>query len=365
MASFRQNPNTGKWSFVIDIGSDPLTGKRKQKTVSKDNNGKVFDTERDARKYALKMEQDIERGKRFDSVTMEHFMTDFFKRVVSEQVSEVTYDNQWQIARNYIIPYLGKVKVEKITDAHIENLYERLLNDEVERGIIRNVSIVISKTLSHAQKKKLIVDNPMKIVTKPSYKPAKAAVWSREQVMQFLDGTRDSKFYALYVTASETGMRRSELLALLWKDVDIDNKTITINKALKYSSASKLHVRNPKTENSRRTIRIPQKVVDVLNEHKTKQMENVPIVFDNLGEYFRLGELSRYFQVDRERVGLPYATFHGLRHAHATYLLSKRFSARVVADRLGDTVATVLETYAHVLHSMQDEVASTLDDDWG
>jgi integrase len=364
MAAYKQNPKTKRWYFVIDVGYD-IHNKRKQKTISKDDKGKTFENEQQARRYAVKIEQEITRGKKFESVGFEDFITEFFKRVVKEQVSEVTYLNQWQIAKNYIIPYLGKMKIEKITDNHIEGLYQKLLGDGVARGIIRNSSIVLSKTFRHAkEKKKIIMDNPMDVVTKPSYKPAKTSVWSREQVIAFLDGCVNSKFYAIYVTAAETGMRRGELLALEWKNINFDKGTIVINHALKYTPELKLFVSGTKTQNSRRTIRISKKVIDVLTEHKENQMNGVNIVFDNFGEYYRLGELSRYFQVDRELLGLPYMKFHGLRHAHATYLLSKGFDAKRVAERLGDTVTTVLETYAHVIDSMQDDVVNALNEDW-
>lgn len=359
MASFKQRGKN--WFFIIDVGIDLVTGRRRQKTVSKDAQGRPFETERDARKAALKMEQDIERGKKFESITLQEFMVQFFEKVVSEKVEEVTYDNQWQAAKDYVIPYLGHMMIDKITDIHIENLYDKLLKQGVQKGTIRNVGIVLSKTFKHANKKRLIMDNPMKLVTTPTYKPKKQNVWSPEQVDDFLESSKGSKFHNLYIVAESSGMRRGELLGLHKTDVNLDAAKITINKAVKYSRKSKKHLKGTKTENSRRTIEIPQYAVAALREQMKSQMEGVDIVFDNFGSYYLPNELSRTFGLDCKKSGLPPITFHGLRHAHATHLLSVGFSVAQVAERLGDTKETIMKTYAHVLPISQGQIAASLD----
>lgn len=359
MASFKQSERTGKWYFVLDVGKDTL-GDRSQKTFSKDYAGKPFLTENDARKHAFKVEEDIKRGKKFVSVDLESFITNYFQKVVVEEVEETTYDLQWSAVQHHILPYLGKKKVDKLTDSQIEAYYEKIMEEGVSRASIRIIRMVLSKTFRYAQKKKVVVDNPMKLVDTPSYKPKKQNIWSPEEVDKFLDSAKGSKFYNCYVLAEASGMRRGELLGLKWSEVNFDKATITINKAVKYSKKSRKHIKGTKNENGRRTITVPEYAIEALRNQKSQQMEGVQIVFDNFGEYYLPGELSRVFKIDCARSKLPVVTLHGLRHAHATYLLSSGYSVAQVAERLGDTKETIMMTYAHVLPNAQKDIAQFL-----
>src|SRR5690606_22647912 len=204
------------------------------------------------------------------------------------------------------------------------------------------------------------LENPMTLVNVPTYKPMRKKVWSIDDVNLFLEVTKSSKLYILYVLALSTGARRGELLALTWDDIDLDKGTVTISKSVKYSGISKLHVSTTKTENSLRTINIPEKTIIELRKHKENQMEGVNIVADNLGQYFNPNEASRHFLKDCARYKMPKIRFHDMRHTHATILLQNKINPNVVAERLGDTVEMVLKTYSHVLPSMQEEVAETL-----
>lgn len=360
MASFKKSERTGKWYFIIDIGNDPITGTRRQKTISKDSKGRKFETEGAARIAADKMEDEIERGKKFDSVSLKDYITKFYDTHVKGNVAESTYIMQWGIARNYIIPYLGKYKVDKLTDEHIETAIAKMQRDGIKKPVIKNALSVLRKTLRFAQKKRIILENPMTLVNVPTYKPLRKKVWSIDDVNLFLEVTKSSKLYILYVLALSTGARRGELLALTWDDIDLDKGTVTISKSVKYSGISKLHVSTTKTENSLRTINIPEKTIIELRKHKENQMEGVNIVADNLGQYFNPNEASRHFLKDCARYKMPKIRFHDMRHTHATILLQNKINPNVVAERLGDTVEMVLKTYAHVLPSMQEEVAETL-----
>ena len=360
MASFKQN-KSGNWSFVIDAGYDKISGRRKQKTISEDDAGKPFKEEHQARSYADKIKEEIMRGRKFDSVKITNYITEFFERIVVEKVSEVTYEHQWMVTRLYIIPYIGKYSVDKINDDHIENYYARLGKDGVSRAYLAQIKLILNKMFKHALKKRIIVENPMNLVTTPTYEPKVKNVLTPEQVDHFLECNRGSKFYTLYVVAESTGMRRGELLSLKWVDVDLEQCKITINKSLKQTKKSGKHVKGPKTENSRRTINIPKYTVEALIAHKKTLLPDAELVFDNFGTFFSPKLVSDNFLRDCKRSSLPHNTLHGLRHAHATHLLKMGFSVADVAARLGDTKETIMRTYAHVLPNAQSEIAAALD----
>ncbi|MCY9593761.1 tyrosine-type recombinase/integrase [Paenibacillus chitinolyticus] len=352
MAYFRRRGD--KWSFTLDVGRDQNTGKRKQKTVS------GFSSEKEARKACSKMERDLEAGKRTDSMKFDDFIKLFFETIVINKVEQGTYNSQWIIVQKYIIPKLGHKKIDKITAVDLDIFYSDLLKDGVSRGYIKNIAQVISKTFKQASIWNYIIKNVAKESSSPSYKPKEMSIWTEEQLTHFLQESREFERHALYVLAGTSGMRIGEILALDWDDIDFKKSTVSITKSLKHTKQKGLHVKRPKTENSKRVIHIPHSTLQVLIEHKNKQLPGVSIVFDNKGSYFYTNNVWRYFISDSAKVGMPRIRLHDLRHTHASILLSWGYNAKVVAERLGDTVETVMNTYAHVLPNMQEEVAIKL-----
>jgi integrase len=363
MAHFRQRGDT--WCFTIDIGRDPITGSRKQKLVSKDDNGRPFKEERDARIYALKMEKDIERGKNFVSITFKAFIETYFDSQICIDVTESTHEYQTVIAKKYLIPALGRFKMDKINDLMIDDIYVKWLKEGMSRGMLRNISVVMSKTFRFARKKRFIVDNPMLLVKTPTYRPPAMMVFDSNQMISFLELAKDSRHYPSYVLALTSGMRLGEIHALTWDDINFETRTVTINKTLKWTKASGLHVKpHPKTKNSFRTIELPQSTLNILSEHKKKQMVGVNIVFDNLGEYYYPSTVSREFGQECIKHELPALHYHCMRHTHATLLLQppNPIPVHVIAMRLGDTVETVMRTYAHVLPNAQEQVVQKINE---
>lgn len=354
MAYFRKRGKT--WHFTASFGKDPHTGERVQ--IARGG----FKDEKEARKAFDKLERDHEKGLKIDSVTVEEFITKFFQTIVINQVSESTYISQWVMVQKHIIPKLGHYKVDKVTVEIIDKLYNELLKDGMSRGYLsKGIAPILSKTFKQAMKWNYVVKNVVKEASAPSYKPKKVEMWSEEQLYSFLNATRQNPRHALYVLGGTSGMRIGEMLALHWSDIDTTRNVISITKSLKYTKSRGLHLKDTKTDNSERTITVPRSTIDALLAHKEKQLPDVPFLFDNFSEFVYPQTAWREFQNDCVTFNMPKMKIHGLRHTHATLLLSKGFNAKVVAERLGDTVETVMRTYAHVLPNMQKEVAASLD----
>jgi integrase len=354
MAYIRQRGKT--WSYTVDGNADPRDpNKRNQITRG------GFKDEREARIAAEKMEIDIAAGKRVDTPTLEKFITMFYETIVVNKVSEGTYQTQWIIATKYIIPKLGRFKLDKISAEQVDMFYNLLIKEGVSRGYIKNIAMVLSKTIKQAVTWNYVVKNVIKEASSPSYKPAKVEVWTEEELSHFLNVSRNLENHALYVLSATTGMRIGEVMSLNWKDIDVVKHRIEITKTLKYSKSKGLYIKpTPKTSNSLRTIVVPKSTIEALQEHKSRQLPDVEIVFDRFGKYVHPHDVWRSFVKESTGLGMKRMKLHGLRHTHATILLGKGFNAAVVAERLGDTVETVLRTYAHVLPSMQQEVADQL-----
>lgn len=352
MAYFRKRGNT--WSFTVDIGRDLLTQKRIQKTQT------GFASEPLARIACDKFLLEHEQGMRSDTITLEAFIKLFLESEVKHQITESSYTNQWQWARDYIIPVLGKHRIDKLKHTHVVAFYNRLLKEGESRGLIRNVAMVLSKTLKAAIVAEYVTKNAAAHASPPSYTPKKITVWTEDEMKDFIERSESSWLHELYVLALTTGMREGEMLALNWTDIDFTRNIITIDKSLKYTGDSGLFIKDPKTPNSFRNITIPKFTMNKLILKREKQAAGIKLVFDDDGEYIYPSAASRYFVRECKKLGLTKIRFHEMRHTHATHLLRK-YSVKVVAERLGDTPLTVLTTYAHVLPSMQDEVAEGID----
>jgi integrase len=183
-----------------------------------------------------------------------------------------------------------------------------------------------------------------------------------------LTAARGDRFYALYVLALTTGMRQGELLALQWRDVDLDAATIAVQRSLSEVNGE-LHHNEPKTASGRRSITLPTMAVQALRSHRAAMLAeghsaaDRPVFCDTIGGWMRKQNLvRRSFRPLLIAANLPTIRFHDLRHTAATMLLEAKEHAKVVQERLGhSTISITLDTYSHVSPSMQRGAADKLD----
>lgn len=340
------------YGFTVDAGKDEQ-GKRKQITRS------GFKTENEAMLEALKIEEQVKKGIFSNAPELREFIPMFFEHV-QHQVSAMTYHNQKHFAEKFIVPRIGHHRMDKITYLQIEEFYQSLLNQNISRGTIRNVSLVLRKAFKTAQKWGIIQSNIASHVRPPAYRPTKMKVWNEEQVKRFLEASKQSPYHVIYTLTLSTGMRIGEVLGLEWDDLDLHNGLLQVQRSLKYTVGVGLHTKEPKNLHSKRTISLPKGTIHALEEHKKNSLP-AKWVFHHVGDPIYPSELSRRFQTDVKKSGILPIRFHDMRHTHATLLLSMGVNPKVVAERLGhSTVITTLDTYSHVMPSMQKEVAERL-----
>lgn len=348
-----------KYSFTIDVGADPVTNKRRQKTVS------GFPSPKEAEKAAAEMITELSRGNLIESkVTLKEFMSDFMDNQVKHAVAENTYFMQKGYADNHIYPVLGNVALKKITPMHIQKFYSQKIDEGLSAGMIQNLGVLLGKVFRAAQEWGMINKNVVQQVRKPTYRPKQMKVWTQEEVNKFLKETQDSRFHVVYLLALTTGMRKGEILGLQWKHIDFQNATISVQQTIVYAN-KKLYLKEPKTAKSRRLITIPEFVVSYLRRYKIMMPPNE---LDTVAQGLRQplaypATLEKVYYQDLDRVDVPRIRFHDMRHTHATILLKLGLNPKVVQERLGHTnIATTLNTYSHVLPSMQKDTAEKLNE---
>lgn len=353
MAYIRKRGST--WYYTVNA-KDPVTNERAP--IIKGG----FASEGEARKAAQKIEDEIETQKRKRCPNLNDFAKMYFESQVKSQVTDATYINQWHYM-GMALERLGKKKMDQISYLDIERFYQDLLQKDVGRGTIKNIALVLNKTFRAAHKWEYIRTNVMQHVKTPTYKPTKMKVWTTKQAKLFLEGTKGTAFHIAYVIALSTGMRIGEILGLQWQDIDFENMTITITRSLKYDLVNRLHLKETKNTSSERTIDIPETIINELREHRKTQLPGLEMVVNWMDKYPYPSDVSREFKCQTKALKLPQIRFHDMRHTHATMLLKMGVHIKIVSERLGHAnITTTLNTYSHVLPSMQKEAAAKLND---
>ena len=213
----------------------------------------------------------------------------------------------------------------------------------------------------------LVIRNVAEAVDRPTVPKHEITPLDVEQAKKFLEAAESDRLHSLYVLALTTGCRQGELFGLEWSDIDLKAGTLMVRRTL-VELSGKITTNEPKTAKGRRLIELPGMAVESLWQHKAKLMveglASCPFVFpDSEGNHLRRQNvLRRSFQPILKRTGLKDVRFHDLRHSSATLLLSAGVHPKVVQERLGHSqIGVTMDTYSHVLPTMQREASGKLD----
>jgi len=198
--------------------------------------------------------------------------------------------------------------------------------------------------------------------------------WGENEIIRFLEAARSTPYYTIFHAALFTGMRRSELLALRWQDLDFILSQVYISRSLHQLRDGSFVFRSPKTAKGRRMVALTPSTVSVLKEHYENQrleraMLGVPttdsdLVFSTIeNRPLRPNTITRAWTILATRAGLKAIRFHDARHSHASLMLKQGVHPKIVQERLGhSTIATTLDTYSHVSPGLQEAAAKRFDE---
>lgn len=218
---------------------------------------------------------------------------------------------------------------------------------------------------SSVGKEKLISERKAKhlIEFDSNNKHYKITTWSNSETKQFLELAQkeDTSNGLLYEITLATGLRNGEVCSLSWSDINFLDKTITINKCIIYMHDGS-HLLKP--NNYKRTIAIPDQIIEKLAIHKKRQEQlkvkigekyhnEYDLVFtNNSGAFINPSLIQRQFRNLIKKAGVKEITFHGLRHTHARLLIQNGVSIDMIASRLGHCdIKTTIDFYSHYLNS--------------
>jgi integrase len=323
---------------------------------------------------------DRDGGLIFDAgnVTVGEYLDRWLSDSVRDTVRNKTYNDYAYLVRRHIKPTLGRVQLKSLTPAHARRLYRAKLDSGLSSRTVNYVHVTLHKALKQAVNDGLIPRNVTDAVKAP--RPVKKEVQSftPEQARAFLNAARGDRLEALYIAAITTGLRQGELLGLRWRDIDLESGRLAVRRTLvagSVGSHSGAAFDAPKNNKSRRTVKLTKSAIEALKRHKAAQNEErlkLGSLWEDHGLVFpnRVGKpmdhnnlYKRDFKKTLAHAGLPLTfRFHDLRHTCATLLLSKNVNQKVVQEMLGHaTITQTMDTYSHVLPTMQDAATEAME----
>jgi integrase len=348
------------WALKFDIGR--ADGKRVTRYAT------AHGTYKDAQKALTQLLAAADTGTLADPTRMS--VADYLRQWLdsAQEQSPKTLERYRELAEHQIIPHLGAVPLQKLKPEHIEKWHGALT---VSPRTIVHAHRVLSLVLKRAVENGTLSRNVAAIRKPPRVEAEEIQILSTEQATTVLTGLAGHTLHPIASLALATGLRRGELLALEWGDIDLDRGTLRVERSLEETRAG-LRVKPPKTKRGRRNLTLPAEAVAMLREHRKQQLElrlalgqggQPVLVFSTIeGELLSPDNLSRdWRRVCRQRK-LPLVSFHALRHTHASTLLRAGVDVLTVSRRLGHSKAAMtLDVYGHLMEGSDAAAAKAIE----
>ena len=365
--SVRQRKD-GRWEGRVVIGYDEKGLPRTKNVLAK--------TKRECQEK-LKQLRETVTGPRTEKVRPEmpfgEWLDFWYQNYVKPQIRPTTQANYEAKIYQHIIPELGKIPLNQLAQKDLQQFYARMKTsgrlirtEQFGKGLsdsmVRGLHAACRSALEKAVQEELIRTNPALGCKLPPKRGREMQVLGREELQRFLIQAQAEGYFELFLLDLCTGLRRGELLALQWDDLDFKTGTLTVNKQV-YEVKGQLQVSVPKTRASIRRLVLPPGVVEVLRAYRetvdSRWMFPSPVKED---VPMTPGAVRRRLQIILERAGCKKIRFHDLRHTFATLSLESGMDVKTLSAMLGHvSAATTLDIYTHVTGDMQTEAAAKID----
>ncbi len=297
-----------------------------------------------------------------------------FCKLTVKPKTQACYENR---IYTHIIPEIGKIPINKLTQNDLQQFYAKLkksgrkrLTEKYGQGLsdrmVRSCHTTCRAALGKAVAEGLITTNPAIGCKLPPKKSKEMRVLTQAEIMRFLIQAKEEGYYEMFLLELTTGMRRGEILGLKWSDLNMQTGDLHISRQV-VKVEGKTIVSTLKTKSSIRTIRLAKEMVELLKDMKvttrSEWMFPSPVKEDAPRDP---SAVYRRFQLILERADCKKVRFHDLRHTFATMAIENGMDVKTLSAIIGHVSAeTTLDIYSHITDTMQQQAAIKIDREIG
>ena len=332
----------GRWEGWFNIGKDE-NGKTKRKSVTAKTKSECQEKLNKAKEEYLK-EQSVLSSHTYltnSDPTLNEWYEIWINTFCKNVIKDYTVNGYEQRFKTNILPALGDMKLSELSTVNCQQFLVGLFSDGRQRGrekhgnglayySVKGIERTLSSCLQKAVDEDLILKNPISKVKLPNCTKPEMKTLKKEELTAFLEETKRSGCYEFYYLELTTGMRLGEICALEWNDLSLENKTITVNKAVQ-KIKGEVKINTPKTKSSIRTIKLCDECIRLLSELKANQIPKSKYIFPSsvTGGIKDASAVTRRLHRIQDRAGVPRIRFHDLRHPYVKHT-TKIFSLRLM-----------------------------------
>ena len=321
--SIRKKPS-GRWEGRYTQGIDPVTGRAIQKSVSAKTQAEC----KEKLAKAIRENRGVPLNHTGDYTAAEWCRL-WFETYSKPNIRYNTAKGYEGIIEHHIIPAIGAIKLRQLSSIHIQRMYNEIKeNGRMQRGskqngkalsntFVRRVHAVLQAALKQAVKERLIPYNPCENCRIPPKDKKEMTILPPEKIGRYLQEAEKYGVLPMFYLELSSGLRRGELLALQWSDLNVKERILTVNKQVTRMEGE-LDVTEPKTKNSVRKVALSQQAVDLLVQEREQHPDN-PILFPSprTGGYWSPDAVSRINRKLLKNAGIEeHVRFHDLRHPY-------------------------------------------------
>lgn len=385
MASIRLK-NNNSYEIRVSCGYG-VNGKQifKQMTWKPEKGMTAKQIEKEVNRQAVLFEENCKKGQIVTNVSkikFETFAEEWFEEYARLNLKSTSYERMRKLTKR-VYPAIGHMRLDKITGRHVQQfINDLLLNGKNQRNgkplarktVVHHLGF-ISDVFNYGIKMDVINDNPCKRVTIPKGESKEKNIYSMEELdrlLQLLE-TAPLKYKLFFTMIIYTGFRRGEMLGLEWKDIDWENRVISVRRTSNYTAERGTYTDTTKTKKSQRSGRYPQLIFDLLKEYKAEQDEERRKLGKKWIDYDRIfikwdgrpmNNNTPYLWLHRfcERNDMRFCDIHSFRHAHASILINAGVDIATVSADLGHSNSnTTLGIYTHEFQTAQARTSTIIE----
>jgi len=368
----------GRWEGRYTVGRDEETGKLLYKNVLARTQAECKTKLREAVRNVQQgngtpgpktaQKRDAEAVQPVKQLTVGEWLQTWFELYSKPNLRATTQEYYGNFIKFHLVPRIGDVPLDKLTGLRLQKLYQELRTngkvhqDSKNPGLspktIRGIHMLLHGALDQAVKEGLIRKNPTNDCNPPKVEKKEMKVIKPEQIGAYLQAAEHHNVLPMFYLELTSGLRRGELLALLWTDLDPEKNTISVSKSV-LGRQGELKVSAPKTRHSVRTVVVPQQTVDLLIQEHNLHPDN-PYMFPSpvTGTMYHPDAATRIHSKILKEAGIEHVRFHDLRHTFATLALQNGVDVKTLSGMLGHySSGFTLDTYTHITDKMQQEAA--------